>query len=303
MRVVPAIIVLLAISGALQPAFADDVQPRLFSNVPTGTKFLSVGLSSSSGEVTVDSNVPVADVDGSVDTLVVSYSRGLDLAGRSALATLTIPYADMHFDGLYLGQPASADRQGLADPRIRLAVNLSGAPAMRPEEFAGYRQRTIVGASVEVSIPAGRYEQDRVINIGSNRWGLFSQAGVSHRVRDWTVEAAVGLIGFSDNDKVLGSGTLEQDVIGTFRGTLRYHFGPALWVSAGLLYTYGGRTTLNGNERDDRQANWRAGVAVSMPLARRHQIQMMVSEGVTARIGSSFTTFQGSYTYTFPNRS
>ena len=43
---------------------AADVEPRLYSNVPTGMNFVTVGYAHSSGEVTFDSSIPVEDVDG-----------------------------------------------------------------------------------------------------------------------------------------------------------------------------------------------------------------------------------------------
>ena len=89
-------------------ALANDVQPRLFNNVPVGVNFFSIGISSSDGEVTVDSSLPVADVEGSVDTVLLSYSRGLDLGGRSGLVTVAVPYADTHFDG---GRSSAAPRR------------------------------------------------------------------------------------------------------------------------------------------------------------------------------------------------
>ncbi len=117
------------------PAVANDVEPRLYSNVPTGTNFLSLGYSRSEGEVTFDGNVPITDAEGEVISVVVSYSRGLNIAGNSALLTVLVPYGEIALEGLYLGQPASGNRQGWGDPRIRLAMNFYGAPAMTPEEF------------------------------------------------------------------------------------------------------------------------------------------------------------------------
>ncbi len=278
---------------------ADDVEPRLYSNVPTGANFLSVGYSQSTGDVTFDSSVPVADVDGDVDAVLVSYSRGLDIAGKSALLTLAVPYANVALEGLYLGQPASGEQRGMGDPFVRFAVNFYGAPALAPQEYAAYQQKTIVGASIAVGIPVGKYDEDRVINIGSNRWSVVGQIGVSQQIRKWTLEAAVGFAWFSDNDDLLKTNTVEQDAIGLFKSNVLYHITPRVWVGAGLLYTAGGTTRLNGNRRDDRQQNWRTGVAMSIPLARRHRLQLRATEGVTARIGADFRTYSASYTYSF----
>ena len=88
----------------------------------------------------------------------------------------------------------------------------------------------------------------------------------------------------------------------TFRSRMPkviYHLRPGLWVGAGVIYTYGGATTLNGVESDNEQDNWRTGVALSMPLVRRHTLQLRATEGVSARLGADFTTYVVSYTYTF----
>ena len=278
---------------------ANDVEPRLYSNVPTGVNFLSLGYSRSDGEVTFDGNVPITDAEGEVNSVVASYSRGLNIAGKSALLTVLVPYGEVALEGLYLGQPASGNRQGWGDPRIRLAMNFYGAPAMTPEEFRSYRQKTIIGASVSVGIPVGRYVEDRLLNVGSNRWSVVGQVGVSQKFNKWTTEAAVGVAWLSKNDEVLETNTLEQDPIGLVRATLIYNLRPRLWVGAGVIYAYGGATTLNGVESDNKQDNWRTGVALSMPLSRRHALQLRATEGVSAHRGADFTTYVVSYTYTF----
>ena len=54
---------------------ANDVEPRLYSNVPVGVNFVSLGYANSQGEVTFDSSVPIDDADGDIDSLVLSFSR------------------------------------------------------------------------------------------------------------------------------------------------------------------------------------------------------------------------------------
>jgi hypothetical protein len=277
---------------------ANDVEPRLYSNVPEGTNFLSVGYAHSKGEVTFDSSIPVADARGEVDAMVLSYSRGLDLGGKSALLTVAVPYAEVALEGLLLGEPASGQRHGIGDPRVRLAVNLYGAPSLNPEQFGAYQQRTIVGASISTSVPVGRYVEERVLNAGSNRWNVIGQLGVSHRVRNWMLEGALGLSWYSDNDKVRGK-KLEQDPIKLLRGAVSYYITPRVWIGAGFVYTRGGATRLDGMKRRDHQDNWRTGIALSVPLGRRHRLQLRATEGVSARIGANFRMYRVIYTYTF----
>ena len=60
-------------------------------------------------------------------------------------------------------------RSGMADSIFRLSVNLFGGPAMRPKDFVKWKQKNILGASVEVVVPTGQYYSSHLINPGSNR--------------------------------------------------------------------------------------------------------------------------------------
>lgn len=279
-------------------ASADDVEPRLYSNVPVGAKFIGIGYAHSEGEITVDSSLPVRDVDGRVDLGVLSYSQGLNLFGKSALFTLALPYAEAAADGLFLGEPVSGQRRGAGDPLFRLAVNLSGAPPLERREFASYRQKTIIGVNLTVAPPLGHYEEERVLNAGSNRWNVVGNAGLSHKTGPWTLEASLGLTWHSDNDEFRGA-TLSQRSTGLLRTNLLYDLTPRAWIGVGALYAYGGETSLDGADRDDHLSNWRVGVAVSFAAARRHRVQLRATEGVVSRIGRDFRTYGVAYTYAF----
>ena len=294
-------LVIIILIAALAPveSQAADVEPRLYSNVPVGMNFISLSYADSSGEVTFDSSVPVEDADGDVDSIMLSYSRGLNIAGKSALLTIAIPYADIGLEGLLYGEPASGQRQGLGDPKVRLAVNFYGAPATTMKDFASYQQKTIMGASISVGMPFGRYLDDKLLNVGTNRWNVVGQTGVSHKINRWTLESAIGFSWTSDNDEFDGNRRLEQDPIGLFRATVLYNFNRGFWVGMGVLYANGGDTTLDGVQRDDRQKNWRTGIATSFPIAPRHNLQFRITEGVTARIGADFRTYSAAYSYTF----
>lgn len=283
----------------VQSAYANDVQPRLYNNVPVGMNFLSLSYAHSDGEVAFDDSIPLEDVEGDIDSYLVSYSRGLDLGGKSGVLSIAIPYTDIALEGLYLGLPASGQRQGMGDPVVRLSINLYGAPALAPGEFASFKPKTIIGASIAVVIPAGRYDEDRVLNNGTNRWGVEGRLGGSRRLGKWEVEGALAVSWSSDNDEVLGTNKLEQDPMGHVRGGVLYHFNPGVWLGAGLLYVVGGDTQLNGVQRDDHLSNWRTGAALSFPVARGHQMQLRVTDGLSSRIGGDFTTYGVSYTYAF----
>ena len=150
---------------------------------------------------------------------MVAFTRAFNLAGRSANAGLVLPIVGGHLEGIYLGAPAEASRFGLGDPRLRLAMNLYGAPTMTPAEFASYVQGTIVGVSVTVAPPLGQYDSTKVINLGTHRWSIKPEVGLSQTFGQWVVEMMAGVWVFTDNKEFLR---------GTARGRRRRSSPPRL---------------------------------------------------------------------------
>ena len=92
-------------------------------------------------------------------------------------------------------QQRAVTRTGLADPRLRLAVNLFGRPALNREEFAAREPSTTLGASLMVVAPFGKYDSDRLINLGSNRWAFKPEIGVLPTPRSLVPGTLCGRIG------------------------------------------------------------------------------------------------------------
>ena len=126
---------------------------------------------------------------------------------------MIVPFADASGSALQAGQLRERDVSGLADPRFRLSVNFFGAPALRLEEFRSYEQDLIIGATLEVAVPLGQYDSDKLVNIGSNRWSVKPEIGISKALGRFNLELAAAVTFFNTNGDFLGGKTLEQDPI------------------------------------------------------------------------------------------
>jgi len=95
-------------------------------------------------------------------------------------------------------------------------------------------------------MPFGRYVEDKVLNVGSNRWNVVDQLGVSRQPNRRTIESAIGISWYSHNGELLGTRKLEQDPIGLFRATL----SPLIFGSARELFmpTAGIRHSMGSSE-------------------------------------------------------
>src|SRR5262245_49108866 len=101
--------------------------------------------------------------------------------GRSANVAASMPYGYGHFEGRVFESQTRVSRSGLADARIRIAVNLRGGRAVGLRDFLKYRERTVIGASLTTVIPIGQHDPARLINPGTNRWAFKPEIGISRR--------------------------------------------------------------------------------------------------------------------------
>lgn len=269
-------------------AKAQDVEPRSYANAPVGVNFLIAGYADARGGLPTDSGLPISDPHLQTWNAVFAYARSLDLFGDSAKIDVIVPYTWLSGSAIYSGQQVERSVNGFANPLFRLSVNLYGAPALDAGEFASYRQDVIVGVSLQVSAPWGQYDDTRVVNIGTNRWFLKPEIGVSKALGAWTLEGTAAVTLYTDNADLYGGNRRAQEPLYALQGHAIYAFGGGIWASADATWYGGGRTTLNGVLRNDLQQNWRAGFTLALPLDRRNSIKFAASSGVSARTGNNF---------------
>lgn len=280
-------------------ALGQELEPRAYSPAPTGVNFVLFAGARSTGEVLTDPSLPVENVEATIDAGVLAYGRTFAVGSHSASLALAVPHVWADISGDVGEERQSVSRTGIADTKLRLAVNLIGGPAMTPKEFAQRTPQTTLGASLSIVAPTGEYFPDKLINIGTNRWGFKPEIGLSIPFERWMFDAYAGAWLFTDNSDFYGGVRREQEVMPTFQAHVSYTFRPGLWVAFDSTYYFGGETTVNGVRKNDRKENSRAGLTLSLPMARWHALKFNWSKGATTRTGNKFTTFGVAYQYTW----
>jgi hypothetical protein len=284
--------------GAACAAQAQQLDPRAYSNIPIGANFLSLGYGYSSGNVALDPSLPITNVHARFQTVALGYSRALQFNGQSGLINVVLPYVVLSATGDVFGESMTRNVGGVGDPGVRVAANLYGAPALSLEDYAAYRQGTIIGVSLLTTAPLGQYDASKLINIGSNRWSFKSEAGVSVSIGDhWTIEGAPSVTFFTDNRRFFNGNTRSQSPLYAVQGHVIYNVKHDLWLAVDGTYYAGGRTTLNGKLDDDLQRSSRWGVTASQAVDRRNSIKLYFSNGLSARTGSKFQTIGVAWQY------
>jgi Putative MetA-pathway of phenol degradation len=282
--------------------FAQELTPRAYWPTPTGARVGTIGYSRVSGDTIPDPSLPLSGVDSNIDTMVLGYRHTLDLWGRTANLILELPYSDGETaveirDGRELAQTY----QGLGDLSATLSVNLLGAPAMSGAEFADFRSnpQALLGASLKVVAPTGRYDSDRILNVGANRWAAKAELGYILPLGNrWLFEVDAGAWVFGDNDDFLGRNR-EQKPIFSVQSHLVHRFGRGFWASLDATFYEGGRGKLGDQRLENVQRDSKLGVTVVYPFAPNQLLKLGYSVGSLNDSEETFNVFVASYSRAF----
>lgn len=288
-------------------ATSQELNPRVHWPAPKGLQLVTLGFTYNSGNVLTDRALPLGDVDNETNMATLLYYGVFSLAGRTANVTIQLPGARSRLDARLSEDDIRRRISGFADMQARIGVNLIGAPSMTGQEFQEFRQDppSILGASLQIVAPTGSYNEDKVVNLGSNRWAAKPEIGYLIPTGRWVLEFSLGAWFFGDNDGFVG-GTLEEDPITALEFHLVRRIKPGLWASLDLNFYSGGRTTVSGigeipdSTLDNRQENSRIGATLLFPFQHRHAVRFAFSTGLTTESGSDFDSVSLSYSFAWP---
>lgn len=290
----PLIALLLLISTQ---GFSQEFEPRSLTNIPTGTNFAMLGYGFASGNILFDPALPLEDVHARTHAFVGAYVRSLNFFGMGAKANVILPYATGNWEGVYQGIDSSTARSGMGDLRLGFSFNFIGSPALDNKEYKEYRQKTIAGFSMQLVAPTGQYFDDKLINLGSNRWAFRPQLGVSHKIKTWYIEYSTNVWIFSTNYNFWNGNKLEQKPIGTVKLHVIKSFQRRIWVALGAGYAFGGRSWVNNVKKDANISVMRFGVVVVVPVHPRHSLKLTAVTARSFEEGADFDSIGLTYQF------
>jgi hypothetical protein len=264
--------------GLIFPCFAQELEPRRWSHLPMGTNFAGGGYAYTEADIAFDPALRLENVEMKMDTWAFKFIHTLELFEKSARIDFAQAYQEGRWAGLVNGVPSSIKRRGLSDSVVRFAINLCGSPPLKGKEYAAYRatleEETIVGMALAVHLPTGDYMNDKLINLGSNRFTFRPQLGVVHTRGKWSMEVTGSAWIYTDNDEFYNGNTLEQDPLYTAQAHLIHTFKPGVWTGASVGYGHGAESKVSGIDMNDRKGNLMWGVSFGRPLSRHLGVQV-----------------------------
>jgi len=239
--------------------FALEPEPRKWNHLPMNVNFSGVTYVYSEADIFTDPALKLENVELVEHIWLAKYIRTFEVFNKSARIDITQGYIEAEWQGLLDGTPAKAKRSGLSDSFVTISVNLYGAPPLEGKAYRAYRvaaeNETIVGVALKVRLPTGEYMDDKLLNLGGNRFVFKPQVGMVHNWGQWTVEATGEVAYYMDNNEFFDGNKLEQRPLYFVHGHLMYTVRSGLWVGVSTGYDYGGSTHINGQDKIDKKEN------------------------------------------------
>ena len=277
---------------------AQELTPRAYWPAPNETIVAVLGYKYSFGDILTDPSLPISGVDSKIHVAYIAYLQTFSLFNRTANLLIELPYTWATTTGIILDPLGNIqgrrDLSGITDIGITFSINIIGAPTMDLKDFQKLRSdpHQILGASLKILSPTGAYEEDKLINVGSNRWAFKPELGYIIPIEvKWLVELEFGMWIFTDNDKFIGQ-TRKQDPIFATQLHLVRRFKPGFWAAFNANFYLGGRSNLLD---EDLQRNSKIGFTLVYPFEGRHALKCGYAMGLVTESGENFKSFIVTY--------
>jgi hypothetical protein len=284
-------------------ATAQDLAPRAYIIVPVHSTAANLTWSFYDGGLNFNGTIPITGATGTYSIPSFSLFHTFGFFGRSANITASLPYGVGTFSGDVFGKNKSIYRSGLLDFVARFSVNLLGGPAMQAQEFAKWKQKVILGASIKIVAPTGQYDPTKLVNWGINRWAFKPEFGYSERWGHWILDGYAGVWFYTTNPAYFDIPKPEPQTeapIGSLEGHLSYTIKDRAWASLDGNFWWGGITALNSiRNLETKQTSSRVGVTVSVPLTKHQSIKASYSRGDYVRFGGNYQNLQVGWQYSW----
>ncbi|WP_255573015.1 transporter [Hanstruepera marina] len=283
---------------------AQDIEPRRWTPIPLGVHVIGGGYVHTFGDLIFDPVLQAEDVTIAIHAAALSFVQPLKVGNKLGRIDVLLPYADAKWDGLLRGVPTAIRRTGFSDPRVRFSINLIGPQALDAKGMLDYYKEnpnsTMLGASVSVTFPLGQYAEDRLLNLGQNRFVIRPQIGFVHNWGLWSYELTASVFFYTINSDFFNNQERKQDPTFAIQTHLIKRFKNRMWASISAGYGLGGQSIVNSQPNNDERGDFLSSLALGAPITKRQSVKVFYlhSESVKS-IGSDTNSIGFGYSVMF----
>lgn len=257
---------------------AQDIEPRRWNPLPLKTNVAGVGYLFTGGTLLFDPSTQIRDARVKAHTTAFSFVKPIKLKNTLARIDVLVPFTSGDWNGLLSNEPASVNRFGLNDPRIRFSVTLSGAPPADAKQmqqfFKKHPKHTIWGASISITLPLGEYYSDKLINLGRNRFAIRPQLGLLHRWNNWSFEFTGSIFLFTNNTNFYNNQTKKQKPLAAIQSHIIKSFKNRAWTSFSLGYGNGGQSKVDSIWQNDSKSELLLALSCGKTIFKNQSIKL-----------------------------
>lgn len=257
---------------------AQDLEPRRWTPVPLDIQVVGIGYGFASGDIEFDPVIQVENTKFTLHVIGASYVKSFKVADKLARFDIKVPWASGEWQGLVASKPTEVKRVGLLDPIFRISINLLGSPALKSDKlipyFKGKKSNTILGIALSVTAPLGEYHNDKLINLGQNRYVIRPQIGLLHTQNKWSYELTGSIFIYTDNNDFFGGNSRKQNPLYTIQGHVIHSLDAGKWISISAGYGIGGDSKIENVNKNDKKHALLSAFSFGMPISRAQSIKL-----------------------------
>lgn len=257
------------------PVLAVGDGPRSYILVPAGSQILTGYGLFLDGNQNLDPGVSFRDLDIDVDVGVLQYTHSFALYDNACAAFLVAPYGST--EGTFNFRPLSitGESTGLGDIQLGAVIGLHGSPSLEVADYIKYDPGFSLGLLGKITTPTGEYDEGKIINLGSNRWGLQLGVPMGYYIGEslldpnlTSFELLPSVYFFGDNSDPFRAGSTSQDPLFQIEGHITRNINRMIWVSLDATYQFGGETSTDGVSGDDEKESFAVGGTLGVNLSK-----------------------------------
>jgi hypothetical protein len=268
-----ALTVILSFSGT---ARAVDDGSRAYWKGRDGTnvvsfQYLNLNMQASGAQEFDPAHFIYPNADAEANVMIANWARHMTLFNRASSLAVNLVGGSVDVDvntsrvppgflppGVTPGDSLRQSAAGFADPSVQFDVNLFGTSRLKSTvDLVNYEPTWTLDAAVLLAFPVGEYDDDKLVNMGLNRWygrlalpikyhfGVFAPGYMS------SLEVIPSVWLFAKNEDFMGQ-ELENDPLWQLEAHLTHNFTRTFFASLDLLYRNGFRSEINSVEVGDK---------------------------------------------------
>jgi hypothetical protein len=282
--------------------FGQFTDPRTYENAPVGVNSAEVDYGYGHANTSLDTSLVVEGASFHVNQGTLVFTRYFGLLGRAAWVKPSLPIGGL--SGSIQETNINGSVTGTGDSSYMAGIVLKGGPALNPAEFESFKAVSTVGVSLTMTAPTGQYDENKLLNLGSDRWSFKPEIGYSvpfGREQRWTLDTYANAYFYTDNRTYRGAEILGQDPLIGVEWHLSHDFNDSVWASLDTRYSFRGTTFLDGINQGNSQQNFVLGAEVNVSVNARNSLVLALGKAFIHQNGPSISAVSVRYAYSWGN--